>query len=65
MRCRAIARDDGHLVVDQIIELPDPNDPVMLRRVRETVLEEAYARTPGNAHFRDLRISIEIVDARR
>jgi hypothetical protein len=63
MRCRAIAVDGHRLIVDQIVELPDPRDPNMVRRVRETVLEEAYGRAPGRAHFRDLRISIEMVEA--
>jgi hypothetical protein len=62
MRCRAIALDGQDLVVDRLVELPDPKDPLMVRRVRETVLQEAYGRTPGRAQFRNLRISIEVVE---
>jgi hypothetical protein len=62
MQCRATARDGQKLIVDQIVDLPDPRDPQMMRRVRETVLEEAYGRAPGNTHFRDLRISIELFE---
>jgi hypothetical protein len=64
MRCRAMAVDGQDLVVDRFIELPDPHDPLMVRRVRETVLQEAYERTPGRARFRYLRISIEVVEDR-
>jgi hypothetical protein len=62
MQCRAIAFDGPHLVVDQMVELHDPRDPVTVRRVRESVLEQAYATAPGRAHFRDLRITIEVVE---
>jgi hypothetical protein len=62
MRCRAMALDGQDLVVDQMVELPDPRDPIMVRRVRETLLQEAYGRTPGKAHFHDLRIRIEVAE---
>jgi hypothetical protein len=62
MRYRAAAFDGQDVIVDEIVELPEPRDPVVVRRVREAVLEKAYGRAPGRAHFRDLRISIERVE---
>lgn len=59
MRYRAAAFDGIDVIVDEVVEIPDPRDPVVLRRLRETVLGKAYGRAPGRSRFRDLRISIE------
>jgi hypothetical protein len=60
---RAAAFDGPEVIVDEILELPEPRDPVVVRRVRETVLAKAYGRAPGRAHFHDLRIRVEAIGA--